>query len=105
MTFAMIKRATVVTMKRFLVLTSSLVLALLIAAASAPAGTTPEFAIVKFTVDGGGGKSTGGAYTLTGTIGQPDASVQDSTGSTFALSGGFWSRISDLLFKDGFEDL
>jgi hypothetical protein len=92
-------------MKRFLIVTSLLVLALLFAAASAPAGTPAEFAIVKFTLDGGGGKSTGGDYSLTGTIGQPDASVQDSTGSTFALSGGFWSRIADLIFKDGFEDL
>jgi hypothetical protein len=92
-----------VTKKRFLVVALSLVVTLLIAAASAPAGTTPEFAIVKFTVDGGGGKSSGGTYTLTGTIGQPDAGVQDSTGSIYSLSGGFWSRISDLLFKDGFE--
>jgi len=91
-------------MKRFLGVTSLLVLALLVTAVSAPAGTTPEFAIVKITVDGGGGKSTGGVYSLTGTIGQPDASVQDSTGSNYSLSGGFWSRISDFLFRDGFED-
>ena len=91
-------------MKRFLVVTSSLVLALLVTAVSAPAGTTPEFAIVKFTVDGGGGKSTGGAYSVTGTIGQPDASAQDSTGAGYSLTGGFWSRVMDLLFRDGFEN-
>ena len=91
-------------MKRFLVVTSSLVLALLVTAVSASAGTTPEYAIVKFTVDGGGGKSTGGAYSVAGTIGQPDASVQDATGPGYSLTGGFWSRVVDLLFRDGFEN-
>jgi hypothetical protein len=90
-------------MKRYLVVTSALVLAVLTAAASAPAGTTPEFAIVKSTVDGGGGKSAGGAFSVTGTIGQPDASVQDATGQGFSVTGGFWSRVVDLIFKDGFE--
>jgi hypothetical protein len=79
------------------------VLALLIASSSAPAGTTPEFAILKFTVDGGGGKSAGGAYSVTGTIGQPDTGIQDSTGPGFSHTGGFWSRVVDLIFKDGFE--
>ena len=42
-----------------------------------------------WTVDGGGTtSSTGGSYSLSGTIGQPDAGT--STGGTYALSGGFW---------------
>ncbi len=41
-----------------------------------------------FTIDGGGGASTGGAYAISGTIGQPDAGVM--SGGTFALEGGFW---------------
>jgi len=41
-----------------------------------------------WTADGGGGASTGGSYSLDGTIGQPDAGT--STGGTYALSGGFW---------------
>jgi len=41
------------------------------------------------TVDGGGGTSTGGVYALSGTAGQPDASLS-MTGGTYALSGGFW---------------
>jgi hypothetical protein len=45
------------------------------------------------TIDGGGGKSTGGAFTLHGTIGQPDAGV--SSGPAFVLSGGFWSLGED----------
>jgi hypothetical protein len=41
------------------------------------------------TVDGGGTSSvTGGAYTLGGTIGQPDAAVQ--RGGVYELQGGFW---------------
>lgn len=42
------------------------------------------------TTDGGGGTSTGGAFALTGTIGQPDASAP-SSGGAFALTGGFWA--------------
>jgi len=42
-----------------------------------------------WTVDGGGGTfSTGGVYTLGGTIGQPDAG--QLTGDTYTLGGGFW---------------
>lgn len=41
------------------------------------------------TIDGGGGKSTGGTFELEGTIGQPDAGGE-LTGGTFSLTGGFW---------------
>jgi hypothetical protein len=42
-----------------------------------------------WTVDGGGGTfSTGGDYTLGGTIGQPDAGLM--TGGDYSLGGGFW---------------
>lgn len=42
-----------------------------------------------WTVDGGGGASSSGAgYSLTGTVGQPDAGVL--TGPGYTLSGGFW---------------
>jgi hypothetical protein len=40
------------------------------------------------TIDGGGGVSTGGEYSLSGTIGQPDAGVM--SGGKFSLIGGFW---------------
>ena len=41
------------------------------------------------TIDGGGYTfSTGGDYTLGGTIGQPDAGLH--TGGDYALGGGFW---------------
>ena len=42
------------------------------------------------TVDGGGTHfSTGGDYSMGGTIGQPDAGVL--SGGDYTLSGGFWS--------------
>jgi hypothetical protein len=42
-----------------------------------------------FTIDGGGGTSTGGVYTISGTIGQPDAGTM--TGGNYSLIGGFWA--------------
>jgi hypothetical protein len=44
------------------------------------------------TIDGGGGTSTGGVYSVTGTIGQPDAGAM--SGGNFTLTGGFWSVIA-----------
>ncbi len=41
-----------------------------------------------FTVDNGGGVSGGGAYSLGGTIGQPDAGAM--IGGVYTLVGGFW---------------
>ena len=41
------------------------------------------------TIDGGGGRSSGGPYSLICTIGQPDAS-EPLIGSGFVLTGGFW---------------
>jgi hypothetical protein len=47
-----------------------------------------SYDITWWTVDGGGGTSTGGGYTLSGTIGQPDAGTM--TGGGYTLVGGFW---------------
>jgi hypothetical protein len=44
------------------------------------------------TVDGGGGTSTGGVYTVSGTIGQPDAGAM--SGGNYSLTGGFWGIIA-----------
>lgn len=41
-----------------------------------------------WTVDGGGGTTSGGNYQLKGTIGQPDPVVM--AGGNFSLQGGFW---------------
>lgn len=44
------------------------------------------------TIDGGGGTSTGGVYSVSGTIGQPDAGTLN--GSGYTLNGGFWGLLS-----------
>lgn len=48
-----------------------------------------NFSIDWFTIDGGGGTSAGGNYSLSGTIGQPDAGIM--SGGNYTLTGGFWS--------------
>lgn len=52
-----------------------------------------NYSIDWFTIDGGGGASTGGNYTLSGTIGQPDAGGAIS-GGNYSLTGGFWSVLA-----------
>ena len=49
-----------------------------------------SYSIDWFTIDGGGGTSTGGVYSVSGTTGQPDAGTP-MTGGNFSLTGGFWS--------------
>src|SRR3954447_3655056 len=44
-----------------------------------------------YTIDGGGGTSSGGQYTLSGTIGQPDAGTL--SGGPYVLNGGFWGGV------------
>ena len=48
------------------------------------------FSLDSWTVDGGGGTSTGGDYTVSATIGQPDAG-QVMNGGDYSVVGGFWS--------------
>lgn len=66
------------------------------------------FEITHSTIDNGGGRASGGQFTLTGTIGQPDASLQSASGGQFQLTGGFWASgeivpRDELIFSDGFE--
>ncbi len=68
-----------------------LILAALATAARAQSGG--QFDLSWSTIDGGGGTSAGGQFSLTGTIGQPDAGVT-LTGGQFSLTGGFWSFLS-----------
>lgn len=67
-----------------------------------------DFEITRSTIDGGGGSSTGGDFLLSGTIAQPDASIQTASGGTYKLTGGFWANgeiidSNNFLFADGFE--
>lgn len=49
-----------------------------------------DLAMPRHVIAGGGGVSSGGAFALSGTIGQPDAGAPSSDGA-FALTGGFWA--------------
>src|SRR5213078_2907682 len=50
-----------------------------------------SYSIDWFTIDGGGGTSKGGVYSVSGTIGQPDAGHM--SGGNFTIDGGFWGII------------
>lgn len=68
---------------------------------------TGQFTIDAYTIDGGGGKSTGGSFSVEGTIGQPDAS-NVMTGGNFQLVGGFWGAMGNCpadFNGDGVTDL
>jgi hypothetical protein len=56
-------------------------------------GMAQSYSIDWHKIAGGGGTSTNGQYSVTGTIGQPDASGA-MTGGWYSLTGGFWSLIS-----------
>ena len=97
--------------------------ALLMLATMLPAAAQAQYAIDWYTIDAGGGTSSGGAYSLTGTIGQVDAEVVSLCSTdggagcvnpTYELTGGFWVGLvtgapetcgPDLncVFRDGFE--
>jgi hypothetical protein len=53
-------------------------------------GFAQSYSIDWYKIAGGGGTSTGGVYSVSGTIGQPDASGA-VTGGNYSLTGGFWS--------------
>ncbi len=86
------------------------VIALLAASSLALAQSSGgAFEITHSTIDNGGGRSSGGQFTLTGTIGQADASLQAASGGQFQLTGGFWVSGAlvppdELIFSDGFEN-
>jgi len=60
-----------------------------IAMSESAVGVGPgSFTLPWSTIDGGGGASNGGGFSIRGSIGQPDAGAM--SGGTFALTGGFW---------------
>ncbi len=66
----------------------ALALALAVAPQAARAQSGGSYGLSWSTIDGGGAASTGGAYAVTGTAGQPDAG--NGSGGVWTLSGGFW---------------
>jgi len=57
-------------------------------------GIAQVYSIDWSNVDGGGGTSTGAAYSVSGTIGQPDAGLV--TNGVYSVSGGYWSVLNVL---------
>jgi hypothetical protein len=56
-------------------------------------GSAQSYSIDWFKVAGGGSTSTGGVFSVSGTIGQPDAGGA-LIGGNYLVTGGFWSLIS-----------
>lgn len=52
-------------------------------------GHAQSYSVDWWTIDGGGGTSTGGVYSVSGTTGQPDAGGP-MTGGSYSIVGGFW---------------
>ncbi|MCX7563566.1 hypothetical protein OS176_08440 [Xanthomonadaceae bacterium XH05] len=92
-----------------------LALAAVLAAAAAPA--SPD-TIPRHVIASGGGSASGGAYAVTGSIGQADADpLHPASGGVYALTGGFWfvqlttgpepgpgcGSDTDCIFANGFE--
>lgn len=78
-------------MKRLLLILPIAAL-LLFGVGEAQAQTGGGYDLTWNSIDGGGATfSTGGGYSLGGTIGQADAGA--SSGGAYALSGGFWAGI------------
>ena len=67
-----------------------LTLSMLLAAVSVQA---QSYSIDWYKIAGGGGTRTGGVYSVSGTIGQADASAP-LTGGNFSVTGGFWSLVN-----------
>jgi hypothetical protein len=80
---------------RLLVLASVCLVIAGLALSAVSASNLSAYSVPWYTFDGGGGTSTGGAYTVMGTIGQPDAGQH--AGSGYDLIGGFWSWIARYL--------
>jgi hypothetical protein len=74
-------------MKRMLItLAATLLLAVALLGGARAAG---ELAIGWSSIDGGGARSSSGAYMIDGTIGQADAGVL--SGGRFTVAGGYWA--------------
>ena len=90
---------------------------ILLAAVAGTVLAADEFEMTRSTIDGGGAmESSGGDFSVSGTIGQPDAGVMrggDELTGEFELTGGFWFQtplgdcnatgIVNLLDYDEFE--
>ena len=82
---------------RQILLVALLATVLLAGGSLAVAAVNSGYTLDWFTVDGGGGTSSqggAGGYSVSGTIGQPDAGTLH--GGSYVLNGGFWSGGTNL---------
>jgi hypothetical protein len=56
-------------------------------------GFTQSYTVDWYKFAGGGGTSSNGSYSVSGTIGQPDASGA-MAGGNYSVTGGFWALIN-----------
>lgn len=75
--------------KRWLYVSALLIALIIILTSGAALADSLGYTLDWWTVDGGGGSSQGGDYSLSGTIGQPDAGAMQ--GGDYSLAGGFWN--------------
>lgn len=85
----------------------SLGLGLLFAPLALAQSGSASFNVPRQSIDAGAGRAASSAYTLHGTLGQPDAGAAASSAS-FSLRGGFHvagavAPTGDALFANGFE--
>jgi hypothetical protein len=78
-------------MRRKISIIVLLIALLLLSTAVVNSFMSDGFQLNWWTVDGGGGVSTGGEFLLQGTAGQHDAG--DLQGGRFTLAGGFWQPL------------
>jgi len=57
-----------------------------------------NYSIDWHSIDGGGGTSTGGVYSVSGSVGQPDAGTL--SGGNYSLAGGFWGIVTAIQTPD-----
>jgi hypothetical protein len=72
--------------------TAAFALVVVLLALGAPLAQGQTSSLDRWTVDSGGGTSTGGAFAVNGTIGQPEAGPV-LTGGNYAVQGGFWPGV------------
>ena len=71
---------------------------------ASPVGNADPYHVARFTIDSGGGEAAGNGFTLTGTLGQPDAG-HDMQGGSFSMTGGFWTGRAFVVQSDGMPEL